>query len=84
MNKSEMKILFESEYEENNEYNPIKDKGNYKLDDERKPVLKLSDINRLKKIRIQKRKELMQDNTFIPVIYGSSPDENSGLGGMPM
>ena len=84
MNKDEIKILFESEYEDNNEYNPIKDNGNYNLDDERKPVLKLSDINRLKKIRIRKRKELMQDNTFIPVIYGSQSEENSDMGGMPI
>lgn len=77
--KEELKILLNENDE--GEYNPSKDSSNYNIDDERKPILTLSDLNRLKSIRMQKRKELMQDNSFIPVLYGPQPEEDTGMGG---
>lgn len=77
--KDELKILLNED--NNGEYNPSKDSSNYNIDDERKPILTLKDLNRLKNIRVQKRKELMQDNSFIPVLYGPQPEEDSGMGG---
>lgn len=76
----ELKILL-NESDDSGEYNPSKDSSNYNIDDERKPVLTLADLNRLKAIRLQKRKELMQDNSFIPVLYGPQPEEKTGMGG---
>lgn len=76
----ELKILL-NESDDSGEYNPSKDSSNYNIDDERKPVLTLADLNRLKAIRLQKRKELMQDNSFIPVLYGPQPEEEIGMGG---
>lgn len=76
----ELKILL-NEFDNSGEYNPSKDSSNYNIDDERKPVLTLADLNRLKAIRLQKRKELMQDNSFIPVLYGPQPEEETGMGG---
>ena len=79
ISKEEIKLLLEAD--EENQYNPTKDKSAYNIDDERRPFVTLKALNKLKHIRMQKREELMQDNTFIPVLYG--PDEQDNSGGMP-
>jgi len=78
MNKEEIRILFESA-DDDNTYNPTKDASNYNIKDERKPVITLGTLNRLKIMRYAKRKEQMQDNSFIPVIYSSSDDSDGGM-----
>ncbi len=87
----ELAILLETDNNSNNDspYNRIDDKNVPQMYKKRKKVLKLSDINRLKKIRNQKREELAQDSVFVPILYGPSlenPEEMGGdLGaGMPM
>lgn len=80
IDKEEIKVLLEAE--DDNQYNPTKDKSQYNIDDERKPVITLATLNKLKNIRIRKRAEAMQDTAFIPVLYGPQPEENPE-GGMP-
>jgi len=76
----DLKKLLES-VDDDNEYNPTKDASNYNIKDTRKPILTLAALNRLKTMRVLKRKEQMQDNSFIPVIYGTSGESDEG--GMP-
>lgn len=55
--------------------------------EKRKNVLKLKDINKLKRIRNQKREELAQDSVFIPILYGpdmSNPEGGDMGGGLPL
>jgi len=50
----------------------------------RKKVLRLRDLNKLKKIRNQKREELAQDSVFIPPLFGPQPEQGGGDMGMGM
>lgn len=78
------KILNENEeYNMENPYNRMEDESMPKQGQTRKRVLKLKDLNRLKRIRNQKREEEAQDSVFVPILYG--PDMSSGEeGGMDM
>ena len=81
ISKKEVRILLEAD-EEDNQYNPTKDKSEYNIDNQRRTYITLASLNKLKHIRIKKRAELMQDASFIPVLYGPQPEEDMG-GGMP-
>lgn len=50
----------------------------------RKKTLRLRDLNKLKKIRNQKREELAQDSVFIAPLFGPQPEQGGDMGGMPM
>lgn len=83
------KILFENEEVNfNAPYNRQEDESIPHMGEKRKKVLKLADLNRLKRIRNQKRQEMAQDSVFVPLLYGpdmSNPEGGDmGLGGMPM
>lgn len=81
------KILLEDEQQTlNSPYDRQEDNSIPHLGEKRKKVLRLADINKLKRIRNQKREELAQDSVFVPILYGpqANPEEDMGLGGMPM
>ena len=50
----------------------------------RKKTLRLCDVNKLKKIRNQKREELAQDSVFIAPLFGPQPEQGGGDMGMGM
>lgn len=77
ISKEDIKLLLEADDE--GQYNPTKDKSEYNIDDERRPFVTLKALNKLKHIRLEKRKELMQDNAFIPVLYGPTEQDNGGM-----
>ena len=79
----ELAILLETDNNSNNDspYNKIDDKNVPQMYKKRKKVLKLSDINRLKKIRNQKREELAQDSVFVPILYGPALENPVEMGG---
>jgi len=81
------KILNESE-QNNNPYNEEEDISMPKTSHKRKKVLRLCDVNYLKKVRNKKREEKAMDSVFIPVLYGPNMNpeggDMGGLGGMPM
>jgi hypothetical protein len=80
------KILNESEdINKTSPYEREEDESLPHYGEKRKKVLTLGDLNRLKRIRNQKREEIAQDSAFIPVLYGPSanPEDESGMmGGM--
>lgn len=84
---NELKMLLETDNMDS-PYEKMDDKDVPQMYKKRKKVLKLSDINHLKKIRNQKREELAQDSVFIPILYGpdmSNPEGGDMMGGgMPM
>ena len=83
MNKEmakELKLLLESSNNPDSPYDKLDDKNLPNVGMRRRPVLKLKDLNKLKKIRNQKREEIAQDSVFIPYLYG--PQENPEAGGM--
>lgn len=84
---NELKMLLETDNMDS-PYDKMDDKDVPQMYKKRKKVLKLSDINHLKKIRNQKREELAQDSVFIPILYGpdmSNPEGGDMMGGgMPM
>jgi len=83
--KKELNIILESSDNSDSPYNRLDDKNLPKVGMKRKPVLKLKDINRLKKIRNQKREEIAQDSVFIPYLYGpQESQEPGGMGGLGM
>lgn len=81
------KILNESDNNFDEPYDMQDDEDMPKIQQTRKKVLRLCDINKLKRIRNHRREELAQDAVFIPVLYGPAPADESGgadMGGMPM
>lgn len=86
----ELTILLENDNDDMDKpYDRMDDKNIPKIFKKRKKVLKLSDINRLKKIRNSKREELAQDSIFVPILYGPNLENPEGMGGdlgggMPM
>lgn len=49
----------------------------------RKKVLRLCDLNKLKKIRNQQREELGLDSIYVPILYGPDMSNPQNDGGMP-
>ena len=89
MNKEmakELKLLLESSNNPDSPYDKLDDKNLPNIGMRRRPVLKLKDLNKLKKIRNQKREEIAQDSVFIPYIYHDIGQEGQGgaggLGGL--
>lgn len=82
--RNELTFLLENDESNDAPYNMEEDKSAPKLKDKRKKTLKLKDVNRLKKIRNQKREELAQDSVFVPLLYGpeATPQEQGPGGGM--
>lgn len=82
------KLLLENEeVNSNSPYERSEDESIPHLGEKRKKVLKLSDLNKLKRIRNQKREELAQDSVFVPILYGpdmSNPEGDMGMGGMSL
>lgn len=76
----ELKVILESSNNPDSPYDRLDDKNLPEVGMRRRPVLKLKDLNKLKKIRNQKREEIAQDSVFIPYIYG--PQETPEVGGM--
>lgn len=62
-------------------YDPARDKVNTaKLTDTRKPVLRLRDLNRLKKMRALQQLEALKREDLLAIMY-AAPDDGMG-GGM--
>lgn len=77
----ELTVLLENEDNHDYPYDRLDDKDVPERFKKRKKVLKLSDINNLKKIRNKKREELAQDSVFVPIIYGPNMDNPEEMGG---
>lgn len=81
-----MKLLeFEESDLSTGYYDPAEDKVERReLDDTRKPLLKLSDLNRLKKMRALKHLERLEREDLLSIMYGE-PTAGSGpsFGGSP-
>lgn len=87
MLKELTQMLNESENDMDFPYNRQEDESMPKIGHKRKRVLKLQDLNTLKRIRNKKREELAQDSVFVPILYGpdmSNPEGDMMGGGMPM
>lgn len=64
-------------------YKPKDDNTMPKITQKRVKLLTLRDVNRLKEIRNNKRKEIARDSIFIPFLYGPQEQEQGGgLGGL--
>ena len=64
-------------------YDPAEDSVEArKLDDTRKPTLRLRDLNRLKKMRALQHMERLEREDLLAVMYGAPADD--GMGGGPM
>lgn len=90
---NQIKIISKEKLNESNDtfdrpYEREDDKSIPKIYQKRKKVLRLKDLNRLKKIRNQQREEMAQDSVFVPILYGPDMSQNEGGdmmgGGMPM
>jgi predicted RNA-binding protein with PUA-like domain len=63
-------------------YDPAADKiERRELDDTRKPVLKLRDLNRLKKMRALQQLERLKREDLLAIMY-AAPEDGGGMGGM--
>lgn len=72
---------------ESTAYNRETDNDVPQLNQNRKKILKLCDVNRLKKIRNKQREELAQDSVYVPILYGPNMNPEGGdmgMGGLPM
>lgn len=57
-------------------YNPENDKVDYRnIDDTRKPILTLAQLNKLRKIREIKRAEEIEHSKFVRVMYTATAPE---------
>lgn len=64
-------------------YDPARDKVNRaSMRDTRKPVLKLRDLNRLKKMRALQQLERLKREDLLAIMY-AAPEEGGGGMGMP-
>lgn len=62
-------------------YDPSQDKVEQrKLDDTRKPILRLVDLNRLKKMRALQQLERLEREDLLAIMY-AAPADDSGMGG---
>lgn len=74
-----MKVIDIINEDANGVYNPEGDHRNQRnLDDERKPKLTLRHLNKLRKMRELKKKDMIDRRKSWELMYGATPDE-----GMP-
>lgn len=61
-------------------YNPEQDQMYHRsVDDTRKSKMTLKELNKLRKYRDIKRKEKVEHNDFVRIMYASAPDAGSGI-----
>ena len=78
----ELNTLMENAQKVDAPYDKDYDKDVPEMWKHRKKVLRLCDVNKLKKIRNQKREELAQDSVFIAPLFGPQPEQGGGDMGM--
>lgn len=60
-------------------YDPAQDKSTKRMpDDTRKARVQLRDLNRLKKMRAQKKLENLKREDLLSIMYGAPDDESAG------
>jgi hypothetical protein len=63
-------------------YEREEDKNVPEVGMERRKVLTLKLVNKLKTLRNKKREELAQDSIFVPYLYGPKEEQPGGMGGL--
>jgi predicted RNA-binding protein with PUA-like domain len=78
-----MKIMeFDASQVSTGYYDPARDEYNTRhITDTRKPVLTLASLNRLKRMREQRKLESLKREDLLSVMYAAPEPEAGGLGG---